>query len=372
MASKSDPSKEPEAKKRKQVRVWVDGCFDMVHFGHANALRQAKALGDVLIVGVHSDKEVTRHKGIPVMSEKERYKMVRSIKWVDEVVEDVPYVTPVSILDEHNCDFCAHGDDITFAPDGSHSYQAIVDAGRFKTFKRTQGVSTTDLVGRMLLMTKEHFLDSEKEDIVAQSPVKKFANPLGTNPYNGLFKFLRTSQRIIDFSGGTVKEPKSGDKVVYVAGDFDLFHVGHVAFLEKCLQFGNYIIIGLHEDRVVNSYKGRNFPIMNLHERVLGALACRYVSDVVIGAPYQIEEDLLDFFKVDFVVHGRTPIKPCHDGSDPYQVARDRGIFRQIDSNNPLTTNDIVHRIIRNRMKFEERNERKESVDKRGQESCES
>lgn len=39
-------------------------------------------------------------------------------------------------------------DDITFAPDGSHSYQAIVDAGRFKTFKRTQGVSTTDLVGR--------------------------------------------------------------------------------------------------------------------------------------------------------------------------------------------------------------------------------
>lgn len=33
-------------------------------------------------------------------------------------------------------------------------------------------------------------------------------NPLGTNPYNGLFKFLRTSQRIIDFSGGTVKEPK--------------------------------------------------------------------------------------------------------------------------------------------------------------------
>ena len=76
----------------------------------------------------------------------------------------MPYVTPVSILDEHNCDFCAHGgqfnstsqhtlallfiDDITFAPDGTHSYQAVVDAGRFKTFKRTQGVSTTDLVGR--------------------------------------------------------------------------------------------------------------------------------------------------------------------------------------------------------------------------------
>jgi len=40
---------------KKEVRVWVDGCFDMVHFGHANALRQAKGLGTKLIVGVHSD-----------------------------------------------------------------------------------------------------------------------------------------------------------------------------------------------------------------------------------------------------------------------------------------------------------------------------
>lgn len=54
-------------------RVWFDGCFDIMHFGHANALRQAKQLGDCLIVGVHSDKDVELHKGIPVMNEEERY-----------------------------------------------------------------------------------------------------------------------------------------------------------------------------------------------------------------------------------------------------------------------------------------------------------
>lgn len=45
----------------------------MVHFGHANSLRQAKALGNYLVVGVHNDEEITRHKGPPVFTEQERY-----------------------------------------------------------------------------------------------------------------------------------------------------------------------------------------------------------------------------------------------------------------------------------------------------------
>ena len=57
----------------------------MVHFGHANSLRQAKALADHLTVGVHTDEEITMHKGPPVFCEEERYRMVRAIKWVDEV-----------------------------------------------------------------------------------------------------------------------------------------------------------------------------------------------------------------------------------------------------------------------------------------------
>ena len=48
------------------VRAWADGCYDMVHFGHANSLRQAKALADHLTVGVHTDDEITTHKGPPV------------------------------------------------------------------------------------------------------------------------------------------------------------------------------------------------------------------------------------------------------------------------------------------------------------------
>lgn len=58
------------------LRFKITFCFafsyDMVHFGHANSLRQAKALGHKLVVGVHTDEEITKHKGPPVFTQEER------------------------------------------------------------------------------------------------------------------------------------------------------------------------------------------------------------------------------------------------------------------------------------------------------------
>jgi len=71
---------------------------------------------------------------------------------------------------------------------------------------------------------------------------------------------------------------QANDKIIYVAGAFDLFHVGHLDFLEKARAEGDYLIVGLHTDPIVNRYKGSNYPIMNLHERVLSVLACKVSS----------------------------------------------------------------------------------------------
>lgn len=87
-----------------------------------------------------------------------------------------------------------------------------------------------------------------------------------------IYKLLVTSLNKIFFFF------QPGDKIVYVAGAFDLFHVGHLDFLEKARAQGDYLIVGLHTDPVVNQYKGANYPIMNLHERVLSVLACRVNS----------------------------------------------------------------------------------------------
>jgi ethanolamine-phosphate cytidylyltransferase len=100
---------------------------------------------------------------------------------------------------------------------------------------------------------------------------------------------------------------------------------------------------------------------MNLHERTLSVLACKYVSEVVIGAPYAVTRDLLDHFNVSVVCHGKTklPVDPA-TGEDCYEEPRRRGIFKEIESGSDLTTEIVVQRIIAKRIEFEERNAAKE------------
>ncbi|XP_046553745.1 ethanolamine-phosphate cytidylyltransferase-like isoform X2 [Haliotis rubra] len=350
-------------KKQKQTIVWMDGCFDMVHFGHANALRQGKQFGDVLKVGVHSDEEIAKHKGPPVFHEQERYKIVRGIKWVDEVIENAPYVTTLETLSEYDCDFCVHGDDITTTADGDDTYQLVKDAKKYKECKRTEGVSTTDLVGRMLLVTKTHHQPDEGEAVASSHVGTISSDSSSHSPWTGVSQFLPTSRKIIQFAGG--KEPAPGDKIVYVSGAYDLFHVGHLDFLEKAAAEGNFLIVGLHTDPIVNRYKGSNYPIMNLHERTLSVLACKYVSEVVIGAPFAVTKDLMNHFKVDMVCHGMTPIMPDIDGSDPFAEPKRQGKFKLIDSKNELTTQMIIERIIKHRLEYESRNKKKEEKERK-------
>eukprot|EP00090_Calanus_glacialis_P041686 TRINITY_DN7417_c0_g1_i2.p1 TRINITY_DN7417_c0_g1~~TRINITY_DN7417_c0_g1_i2.p1 ORF type:complete len:366 (-),score=133.32 TRINITY_DN7417_c0_g1_i2:170-1183(-) len=316
-------------------------------------------MGDYLIVGVHTDEEIAKHKGPPVFNQEERYRMVKAIKWVDEVVEGAPYVTTLETLNKYDCDYCVHGDDITMTADGTDTYHLVKSAKRYKECKRTQGVSTTNLVGRMLLLSKEHMQRGDQEYMVdRRSSTDMSSDSTARSPWTGVSQFLPTTQKLLEFSNS--EGPKKTDKIVYVAGAFDLFHVGHLDFLEKVREQGDYLIVGLHTDPVVNRYKGYNYPIMNIHERTLSVLAYRCVDEVVIGAPYSVTAEMMDHFKVSLVVHGMTPIAPDVDGQDPYAEPKKRGQFMQLESGNTLTTEMLVQRILARRMEYQERNRKKE------------
>lgn len=85
------------------MRIYIDGGFDLIHSGHYNAIRQAKALGDILVAGVNSDEDLLRNKGPTVLNCKERADILRACKWVDEVVEDTEYTVSTNTLDRLNC-----------------------------------------------------------------------------------------------------------------------------------------------------------------------------------------------------------------------------------------------------------------------------
>ena len=70
------------------MKIWTNGCFDILHKGHIELFRYAKSLGDELVVGVDSDKKVKLDKGKdrPINNLQDRMYMLQSIKYIDKVI----------------------------------------------------------------------------------------------------------------------------------------------------------------------------------------------------------------------------------------------------------------------------------------------
>lgn len=327
-------------------RIYIDGCWDIMHSGHFNAIRQAKMLGKTLVVGVHSDEEIIRNKGMPVMNDEERLAMVKACKWVDEVVENAPYSADTHWLDSVHCKYIAHGDDIAINCDGQDAYLSLKTEGRFKVIKRTEGISTTSIVGKLLLMTQEN-----KTSV---------SEPFIANDLSRQSTFLATTRRIMQFSN---KNVQLFGNIVYLDGSFDLFHIGHVETMKKAKALGDCLIVGVHDDQTVNLHRGSNYPIMNLYERVLNVLAIKYVDEVVIAAPWVVTEDLLKSLNISIVAQGtiskvdpeiiqkRKQSLEYNDDEDPYALPKKLGIYKEVPSERNIETRHIIERIIENRLK---------------------
>jgi len=120
---------------------------DMFHVGHLNLIKRAKALGDYLIVGVHSDDDTGRYKRRPIIPQKDRYEMVRSCRYVDEVIESAPLTITRAFIDNNNIHFVVHGDDIT--DELKRQHKVPIEMKIVKYVKYTEGISTTDIIKRI-------------------------------------------------------------------------------------------------------------------------------------------------------------------------------------------------------------------------------
>ena len=280
---------------------------------------------------------------------------VEACRWATRAIPKAPYVTSLPWITHYGCNYVVHGDDITSDSNGEDCYRFVKQAGRFKVVKRTPGISTTDLVGRMLLCTKTHFIQSLRGRLAGdegdggaeerkrtgqemEQRIRDYAtDSTGLAPGCDVWywhasrpvKERRTTQsstsgerrpstgaRQQSLSHHAVKEEKGkfaqmvqgkgikpGQAVVYVDGGWDLFSSGHIEFLrmvteaednaamergwyteearaERVQKTGEdygpvFLVAGIHDDEVINHWKGVNYPIMNIFERGLCVLQCK-------------------------------------------------------------------------------------------------
>ncbi|KAI1487955.1 ethanolamine-phosphate cytidylyltransferase [Biscogniauxia mediterranea] len=416
MGSPQEVLSGPPAPELLDERIWLDGCWDFFHHGHAGAMLQARQLGSELYVGVHSDEDILENKGPTVMNLQERLAAVEACRWVTRSVAHAPYVTELAFISHFGCKYVVHGDDITSDSNGEDCYRFVKQAGRFKVVKRTPSISTTDLVGRMLLCTRTHFIKSLRKTLAGQEGngteaekkaegeamldrITQYAtDETGKNPGVDVYFWTASNAAKVEDTEeetGTFRQllegkgPKPGQRVVYVDGGFDLFSSGHIEFLRRVVEaeenlarkegwydqqavdertgkgedYGPvFVVAGVHDDEVINHWKGINYPIMNIYERGLCVLQCRYVNAVIFGAPFSPSKSYLTALPwgtPDAVYHGPTSFMPL--SYDPYTAPKEMGIFQQIENHrfSDVNAGTIVQRIMKSRDLYEERQRKK-------------
>lgn len=129
---------------------------------------------------------------------------------------------------------------------------------------------------------------------------------------------------------------------VYVDIVGDLFHSGHIEFLKKAKSLGDYLIVGVLADDVVEGYK--RVPVLTLEERVNVIAACKYVDEVVIAPPLRLTYEMIEELGINFVVHGDDFNMDLIQ--DQYGVAFELGIFRTVPYTPGISTSNIIHRIV--------------------------
>jgi ethanolamine-phosphate cytidylyltransferase len=354
-----------------------------------------------------------------------RIAAVDACRWVTQSVPSAPYVTSLPWISHYGCKYVVHGDDITSDSSGEDCYRFVKAAGRFKVVKRTPSISTTDLVGRMLLCTRTHFIksltkllageegsgaESKAEGKVMAERMRLYAtDETGLRPGSAVWFWNASIEAREDdteeekgvFTCLTQgSQPKPGQRVVYVDGGFDLFSSGHIEFLRLVLKaeedlgreqgwyskeaveervgkgsdYGPaFVVAGVHDDEVINRWKGVNYPIMNIYERGLCVLQCKvrfrysslavtnhiqYVNSVIFGAPFTPTRAYLTstpWGTPDAVYHGPTSFMPLT--YDPYTAPKEMGIYSEIGHHNFASVNagQIVQRILKSRDMYEER-----------------
>jgi D-beta-D-heptose 7-phosphate kinase/D-beta-D-heptose 1-phosphate adenosyltransferase len=129
--------------------VTINGSFDLMHYGHAHILQEARRLGDVLIVGLNSDRSVQTYKGPdrPIVTEAERARMLLALRSVD-YVHIFDEAVPMPFLEEIQPDVHVNGSE--YGADCIEAETVKRHGGRIHIVERLEGLSTSGIISRVV------------------------------------------------------------------------------------------------------------------------------------------------------------------------------------------------------------------------------
>ena len=140
----------------RKCRVYVDGVYDLFHYGHAEMLGRVRAhFGSmaVIIAGVARDEDCMKYKRRPILTQEERARSLRACRYVDEVIEGAPWVITQDFLDAQAIDYVCHDEASYPAADGTCGdiYEYVKSVRKFVAIERTPSISTSDIIERIRL-----------------------------------------------------------------------------------------------------------------------------------------------------------------------------------------------------------------------------
>ena len=129
---------------------------------------------------------------------------------------------------------------------------------------------------------------------------------------------------------------------VYTDMCADLFHVGHVNLLKQCksLYPSVYLIVGIHNDKTIESYK--RSPVCSMFERMEVLKSCKYVDKIIPDSPLTITADFMTEHNIDLIVHGDNI--PVDERDKMYGYAQSIGKYREVPRYNGISTTEIIQR----------------------------
>jgi len=141
------------ARKEGKTIVATNGCFDILHVGHVRNLQDAKALGDILVVGINSDSSVRENKGDtrPIVSEEERAEIIAALEPVDYVFifsERTPFLWIKELRPHFHVK--GGGEDIRNHPDFAMQTQVVEEGGgKLILIPHYDGRSTSHIIRKI-------------------------------------------------------------------------------------------------------------------------------------------------------------------------------------------------------------------------------